>query len=384
MPPLPAILLTLLAAAGPEAPAPQVNPLPRDSRSETILEWSFDRGTDGWTAEHEATLSAADGLLVIQSTGNDPYIHRPLQLPGGPLAVQMRIRRTNAGDGAVYWTSDRSPHRGEDKVATFRITADSRWQEVTAPLDVDGTLTDLRIDPGTSPGRFEIDWIRINRRHLHPLTIERVDVTDNAVRFTVMNHDPQPVRFSADGDDYTIEPGATLAVDRPTDATKPIEAVSIAVVAEGVFHDSPLVRTVFVHHDAAETDWIERPLGKFTLQVARDGSLARLKRDGRLAGVLGPLVERDGKIPAMSLVEDAPAIRFQGDGLSVALAVRGDELDVAIESDRPCEGPAVRARARWSRGYSPGWSTWAKASGVRRRSTSRPTSTSASPPTRSR
>jgi hypothetical protein len=353
MPPFPAILLTLLAAAGPEA-APQINPLPRATRSETVLQWSFDGGTDGWAAEHEASLSAADGLLAIQSTGDDPYIHRPTRLPGGPLAVQMRIRRTNAGNGAVYWTSDRSPRRGEDKVAIFRIADGSEWQEVTAPVEVDGTLTDLRIDPGTTPGRFEIDWLRLIRRRLHPLTIERVDVTDRQVRFTVRNHDPEPIRFAAGDEDYTIAPGATLAVDRATDAQKPIEAVSIGVVAEGLFNDSPLVRTVFVHHAAAETEWIEKPLGEFTLQVARDGSLARLRREGRLAGVLGPLVHCDGRIPAMTLVQNGPAIRFHGEGISVALTARGDELDVAIQSDRPCRGPAVRALGSLEQGLLAG------------------------------
>jgi len=348
---LPAIAMLLLAADAGDRP--QINPFPRNERSETLLEWTFDAGTEGWTAQHDATLSAEAGVLVIEAAGDDPYFHRPVSIPAGQVAVAIKLRRTNSGGGAVYWTTDRSPQRGEDKVGHFAIRQTDAWQEVTVPLDVEGTLTDLRIDPGTTPGRFEIDWIRLVRRHLHPLAIERVDVDGGRVLFTVRNYRPEPVVFSVSGRQQTIGPAASLVIERPLLGQKPIESVSVVLegAAEGF---PPLVRTVLVHNPAAETQWIEKPLGAMTLQVAADGSLARLKRGELPVGLLGPLVHRDGEIPRLELAEQGPAIRFQAEGLAVRLVVHGDELDVTIESHEPVEGPVVRALGSLEQGLVAG------------------------------
>ena len=345
------VAVMLLCGADPEPP---INPVPRTVLSEAICRWDFDRDDEGWAAQHNCVLSAAGGSLKINATGDDPYLHRPLDLPGGHVLFEIRARSTTGGNGGIYWTTDLSPHRGEDKAKGFALEHDNQWHEYSVPLAAPGVLTDLRIDPGQTAGRFEVDWIRLVRQKLHPLTIEHVKVDGRRVGFVVRNHRAEPVVFEASGKTSTVGAGATLDVTRPLPGESPLEAVSIEL---NVVDYPPLRRTVFLHHPELETDWIELPMNDFALQVAADGSMARVKQDGQLVALLGPLVHRDGKIPALELVSRRPQLRFQGEGITVNVSTDGNELSVSIDTADtagPCEGPVVRAVGRLEQGLLAG------------------------------
>jgi len=155
MPPLEVLLLALFSLAQPESP--QINPIPRAVLRRTLAEWNFDQDADGWAAEQHCIVSAEDGLLKITATEDDPYMHRRVDYPGGDLVVEFRARSPSAQSGSIYWTTSESPQRGEDKVRSFPLNRDGQWHDYSVPFHAPGTLTDLRIDPGTTPGTFEID-----------------------------------------------------------------------------------------------------------------------------------------------------------------------------------------------------------------------------------
>lgn len=328
-------LIVLFCAA-----PPQINPVAREYLTETLHQWTFDAGDQGWVAEHDCKLSAERGLLRIEATGPDPFLHRTVDLPGGRLVLTIRARGRTGGGGAVYWTTDRSPRRGEDKVAHFPLRHDGNWHETFARFVAPGRLTDLRIDPGTAPGEFDIDWIRLTREQPQPLTIEGVERVGGEVRFAVRNHGPEPLELTAAGQPHTIDGGAVISIGRPIDATRPLAPVSLEVQSKG---HPPVRRTVFVHNPEAETDWIVRPLGDFSVRIARDGSMARIESDGRLEAILGPVVHCDGRLPALKLVDDGPTLRFRGQGITLAISITGKEISVLIDSQQECEGPVVRA-----------------------------------------
>ncbi|MHC4403190.1 MAG: hypothetical protein ACYTG0_26310, partial [Planctomycetota bacterium] len=332
---------------------PPVNPVPPVVVSEPVTEWSFEKGADGWTAENHCVVEAGEGLLKVAATGDDPYMHVPVKLPGGHLAVEMKARCSGGGNGQIYWTTDQSPQRGEDKVKHFPLTHDGQWHQVSASFHAPGTLTDLRIDPGGSPGEIEIDWIRLIRQRPHPLTIERVEHSDQHAAFIVKNHTAGPVEFSAAGKSlapngrsesfegaFQIGGGQTIRLDHPAAGGSPLETVTVELDVEGF---PPARRTVFVHRAKADADWITRPLGDYSLLVARDGSTARVRRGQQLVAVLAPLVHCDGKLPVWKLVEEAPALGFEGDGVKLTITTRENEISVAIAADTTCEGPVVRA-----------------------------------------
>lgn len=338
MAPLQVLVMALLCFN--QSGSPQINPVPRPALSRTLAEWTFDAGPDGWTAQNHCRIAADAGLLKITATEDDPYMHRRVDFPGGQMLVQLRARSTNSGAGAVYWTTAKSPQRGEDKVAHFPLKHDGQWHETSARFHADGPLTDLRIDPGGTAGTFDIDWIRLLHEDPHPLAIQRAQAVGQNVRFTVRNHRSEPVQFSALGQTHTVAADAAIDLDQPAPLDRPLLSASIEIQT-GQF--PPLSRTFFLHLPEAETDWIVRPLGDFSLELARDGSIARITRDNRLVALFAPLVLCDGKLPALDLIDDGPSIRFQGDGVTVALSVEGPEVSVSIAGPPSCQGPVVRA-----------------------------------------
>ncbi|HYW80134.1 MAG TPA: hypothetical protein VE890_11185, partial [Thermoguttaceae bacterium] len=355
----PTILLILLGTLA--ADQPQINPVPRAELVDLARQWTFDKDREDWTAENQCSLSVGDGLLKIQSSGEDPYFHQTLDLPGGHMALTLRARCRTTGVGSVFWMTDRVPRRSEQEAVHFKLQHDGGWHEYTARFYAPGRLTDLRIDPGQGEGLFEIDWIRLDYAEPHPLTIDRVDATDRAVRFVVKNDRRQPIEFSAANKSYTLDGGATVAIERPTDLTKPIEAVTLELQTDAM---PPVRRTVFVPHPQAETAWIVKPASgptdpqaerSVSVDVAPDGSMARIRRNGKLVALLGPLVLVDGRMPKLALVADtAGSVRFRGEGVELRLAVEANDITVVIESHDLCEGPVVRALGTLEQGLFAG------------------------------
>ncbi|MBM4033802.1 MAG: hypothetical protein FJ291_18745 [Planctomycetes bacterium] len=129
----------------------------------------------------------------------------------------------------------------------------------------------------------------------------------------------------------------------------PFEAVAVALEAKGL---PPVRRTVFLYRPKARDAWITRESAGLTLRVASDASGAFLERGKEVLAAIAPLVAVNGVVPPMRRVGGKGPIakiwgkgdiRFEGEGVSLELALHKGELAVSIESPRPCEGPAVRA-----------------------------------------
>ncbi len=175
-------------------------------------------------------------------------------------------------------------------------------------------------------------------------------------------------------------------------------------------HGTSLLFMALIAYDPpGAADWLALPDAaggqpRLVVRVARDGSQARIEREGQLVAVLQPLVYVEGRPPALKLEAGEPrrpgdsprgrrsasgvgpcAMRFAGDGVAVELSLRGEELAVAIDGPGPCEGPVVRAMGARRAGLvgRPGVPRPRRAAAPRRW-TSRPPSTSARRPTRSR
>jgi hypothetical protein len=368
------LLPTLLLLASPAASQPpQLDPTPPVVVRQPLAAWSFDRGPDGWQAEAHCTLAAEDGRLAIQVTESDPYIHHAVQIPGGTLLLEVRARSRTTGPLEAFWTTDQSPRRDESKHVVVPLTHDGQWHDYQLRLAVRGTMTDLRIDPGDTVGQFEIASIRLLREEPFPLVIESIDTDDNGgrdVRFDVRNRLATPLEFVAQGVERSIATEGTAALRLPQHADLPLEQATLELSVKGF---PPLRRTLFLYHDDAPASFTARPLGPYTLEIARDGTLGRVRRDGQTVAVLAPLVLCEGRGPALKLVADGdapagpfcrkgleprtdvagaqsparqagPTVRLEGDGIAVSIApAQGGELSIAIDSAKECEGPVVRA-----------------------------------------
>ncbi|MDP6717545.1 MAG: hypothetical protein QGF59_02775, partial [Pirellulaceae bacterium] len=56
------MVFLFLASTAVAADVP-INPVSREVRSETLAEWTFDGRNQGWKAQHDCTLSTAEGEL---------------------------------------------------------------------------------------------------------------------------------------------------------------------------------------------------------------------------------------------------------------------------------------------------------------------------------
>ncbi len=150
-------VLIMLLLAGTDTPV--------HATGKVIKSWSFEKGTEGWIAGHDTTVQAADDMLQVTNTGQDPWIYSPKISADAPLLVRIRARSTCSGQGRIYWTvrlpSMLSSNFAEAAVIYYDLTHDGQWHDYTVPLDVEGTVTQLRLDTGKGKGKFDIQSIEL-------------------------------------------------------------------------------------------------------------------------------------------------------------------------------------------------------------------------------
>jgi arylsulfatase A-like enzyme len=114
----------------------------------------------GWLASGTCTLEKADGAVVVNSTGSDPYffVQKITSSSGGPFTFRLRMKSDSSGGALVYFNKP----FGKDHTVGFPVKHDGEWHEYEVAIQA-SNLDALRLDPSTAPGRIEIDWIRIEK-----------------------------------------------------------------------------------------------------------------------------------------------------------------------------------------------------------------------------
>ena len=266
-------------------------------------------------------------------------MHARVDTRGGQMAFEFRARSTAPSPAQIYWITRESPRRGDDKSRSFEMIADREWHDYTVEFKAPGRVTDIRLDPADNAGEVEIEWIRLVRLGEHPLSIERVDLLDTGVQFTVKNHGADPRQFQASGQDLSLESGGETTIVVMSNTDKVVDPVQLVLKTANL---PDVQRSLFVLHPNAQVSWLDLPLEGSKLQVASDGSAARILRDEQLVAMLAPLVHCDYRIPEFKLTSTAESLQFQGDGIAMTLSPVGNEIRMTIESEWLCEGPVVR------------------------------------------
>jgi hypothetical protein len=322
-------------------PAQDINPFPRPVvNTERLLEWTFKESSAGWSALHDCTVAAEDGVLRLQSSGDDPYLASPPIEFEGPLTVNLRLRCATGGAGQFFWMTSRAPDAAEARSQHFKLIHDGQWHDYSVPLAAEGTVIRLRLDPGEAPGRIDVERMELVRQTLHPLEALSVRVHGHAAELMLTNHGVKPIKLRAGGGSYEMPGHATQVITLNTPGAAPFEARELVVESGGL---PPIKREVFFADAALSADWQTLKSAGLALQVAPDGSGARIELEGKLAGFLAPLVIRDGALPKLALDRRGGALHFNGSGIRLDVLVRGSEISVGIQSSEPCEGPVLRA-----------------------------------------
>ena len=321
--------------------AQDINPFPRAVlKTERLLEWTFKGGTAGWSAAHDCTVAAEDGVLHIESSGNDPYLSGPPMSLPGPLVLRLRMRCATAGNGQFFWTTAAAPTTVEDLSRHFDLVHDGQWHEYSVPLAAQGMVTGLRFDPGSAPGRIEIERIEVVKLALHPLELQSVRTSGHTVELTITNHGSERIALKVGSQKLLIDGQAVQPVTADAPARRPFEAADVVIEAEGL---PALKRAVFFADGDLSTRWQTLRSQALALRVAPDGSGARIELKDKLVGFLAPLVMRDGVIPKLACKRRGDSLQFSGEGISLDVSLRNNEVTIRIQSREACEGPVLRA-----------------------------------------
>ncbi|HXR06406.1 MAG TPA: hypothetical protein VN765_03690 [Candidatus Acidoferrum sp.] len=329
------------AQSADQAAAQEVIPYPRPVvKSERVAGWTFQTDAAGWRAAHDCVLDNAGGVLRIQSSGDDPYLIGPPVQMDGAVAARLRLKCAAGGNGQIFWMEGTMEGFDEAHSEHFHLWHDNQWHDYRVALAAQGTIRRLRLDPAEGPGVIEVEGLEAVRETLHPLEIESVHSDGARVSARLKNHGAETISFTLGGQACTLEAGASGEFFQIAPGDAPFRAFDLAVASTGL---PPIHRLVSIIDAEAARPWAELRSGRLVVRAAREGTGARVELDGRPAAVLAPLVSREGVTPKLALTVQGNALLWRGEGVALKLSLRGEEITAKIASDRPCEGPVLRA-----------------------------------------
>jgi hypothetical protein len=334
------------------AAAQEIVPYPRDVISTaTLLSWTFKSNAAGWMAAHDCTAAATGGVLHIESSGDDPYLYGPPIRIEGPVTARLRMKCAASGAGQIFWSPSPRTTFDETHSRRFPLIHDNQWHDYTVALAAEGTIYEVRLDPAEGPGAVEVESFQLLQQTLHPLEIQSVRTDGASVKVRLKNYSARPLSFTMDDRPCGLGANATGEFSEIDRRKGPFRAHDIAIQCVGL----PAIHRFVSIIDMTQTaHWASLQSGDVVLRAARDGSGARLEVGGRLAGVLSPLVSRNGAPPKLQLTATGGALVWRGDGVTLAVSLSGDTVTSTIESDSPCEGPVLRAFGPLEQGLFPG------------------------------
>jgi hypothetical protein len=325
----------------PDVSAEVINPYPRSVIQVNKLKaWDFAAGLEGFRPANDCMLIAKEGMMVISTTGNDPYLYSPRLDLAGPFTVRLRLRGIQVGRGQIFWISDKQPNWGEPQSRHFDVEYDDQWHEYDVHLPAKGSVRHIRLDPGSGLGTVEIDRIEIISTRWHPLELIQVESEARQIKLHLKNHEKRSIPFTLESKRYTVEADRTKIITLNLPDGPAFEAKTIVIQPDGL---PEISRTVFLYRGPGRLDGVTRKSKDLTLRVARDGTGAELEIDGKVIAILAPLVQIEGKVPKLLLIRQDDAIRLHGEGIQLEMKLNGNELKFSLNSNKECEGPVVRA-----------------------------------------
>lgn len=134
-------------------------------------EFNVDDTLAGWTTNENRAVTIRGGRITYVDPGPDPYLVSPdnldldasnarvyVGLRSGPASVEARLYFVPSTLGAGAFSAERS-------VVARTVPGDTASREIVFDMSTHpewrGTMRQLRLDPGTVPGTYEIDYIRV-------------------------------------------------------------------------------------------------------------------------------------------------------------------------------------------------------------------------------
>jgi len=351
---------------------------------QTLLDTTFaeDRQEDhGWQAERNCRIVTKGQRLCIEAHQGQPQVTRPVNFSGGEFRLILELRTETESQATLYWFSKGSPRRDEAHSVTVPLREDGGWNTHEFVFRVPDVLERMMLRFSTPDGSWEVRSIKLIRTAHAPLSIRdavpHLFKGEKGIKFTVSNDIVIPIQYhiGKQPEERSLEPGKTEDMFAPIRPVGNLAAVVLTLHPHG-FPD--IVCPLFLYHPEGETEWIQRPVGDKIIEIASDGRMARLRHNGKLFGIIAPLVHRDGAIPKFVLKDDSTetTLHFESEDVDLHIGIASafvhfeitDKMRHSRESgnlnerlppresggDRVLEGPVVRLFGKLRSGLLPG------------------------------
>ena len=340
---LSSLVLVIGFAAFSDAEELVINPVPRALITQETASITFEKGLAGFRALNQCQIAVEEGILVVSSEGEDPYIARRCDLAGERFRITIRLKTYEPGQVGIYWSSGQEPGFSGGRHQHQALVPDGEWHQYEFDIKAAGGLKELRIDPGTRPGRYEIQSVEIRGYTLHPLEIDRVRLVERGLEFRVWNRGNEPVVCRWRNQERRLAPGENWEVLEPVQGGQILEKIVASFQCDGL---PPVERICFLYHDDVPARWIRlsgEPKGELCVEVCPEGNAARFRMGDVTVAAIAPIVVPADplgpglfrSVPPLELVEhQGNTCLLKGKDLWVWLSLREEELYVEAETQR--------------------------------------------------
>ena len=335
-----------------------LNPYPSPPAVDRPLATFTFRGTlKGWNPHQQLRGVRNQEFLAMQSMGNDPFLFSPLIRTArrGGVLVSIRMRTTADGPLQIFWISEQHRDTAEQRSASVPIVSDGQWHDYSVKLNVDGKIRQIRLDPVRGPGPVEIDKIWIRQHVDHPLEIQSVDVAETNVTAWVQNRSTRAIAVRLDKHQQRLEPRTLkqITVPRLSPGVRFFEPYTFSVKVSG----APALSRIscLINTSAAEPKWESLEDGPVRLDVAADGTGARLSFRNRVVAYLSPLAWQPGKISDFRVTKAGGLITCSGGAVQrLEFSLQDGVVRYRLSAGQMVEGPVVRAIGQLEQGLLAG------------------------------
>lgn len=117
----------------------------------------------GWQPGRTCRLSLADGVLVVDSTGRDPYLsyRLPVAIDKSSPTLHFTMTSDSSGNGQVFWQEQGSGPFDAARSEIFDVRHDGKPHQYSVKLRTTHPLLAVRIDPSRAAGKIEIADVRL-------------------------------------------------------------------------------------------------------------------------------------------------------------------------------------------------------------------------------